>query len=705
MVAAAIAALLAPVGSWIAAASTPLDWSGVHKVPLALSAATDLRIEPVTRTLVVQSMDSYVLYRSDGSLIGALPPEIRASKSKLAIGGGGIYALGSTDILAVDPGTAQVSVAAPLPAGLLAGAFHFVGGSRFHFQGYVPGSGNALLQFDSATGEVRSTALITERPYVGPVAGSTDGRWIAGYSNLWDGSTFPPTWVTSFSPWPIGPLDDSHLLAVETHGRPTEYHLPDGAPGLMYQTPGPVIHAAAGADPGGSIVVYGSRIYERELWFFGRGDATLRRTIPVPRDVNVTRLVTVGSTAWVLSGTDGGVRTIAIIDVPGPSPLRNAGEYHSLEPFRVFDSRTGTGGLAGPLGPADSRTVQVAGAGPIPTGGVVAVVVNVTITEPTEGTYLTVYPSGDPVPYVSNLNVPAGVTRANLAVVRVGHDGSVVVRNAAGWAHAVLDVQGWFSDLDGPDGARFRPITPKRVLDGRYAGPGFLAAGQAGYVDLNGTCDGADGVVLNVTAIAATDPTYVSVFPGGGPIPHVSNINVPARSVVPNLVFARIGGGTRVGLFNAAGTTYVIADALGCFDSRSLNEAGRFVPVAQPYRAFDTRRFGAALGPSTYLSASLAGVPDSSPLIPTPAGGGAAILLNLTVTEPTEASVVAAYSSDLGDRPPQTSNLNFNAGDTVANLTVTPIGQDGRINVANAVGTTHLVGDVAGWFTSEHLSV
>ena len=74
-----------------------------------------------------------------------------------------------------------------------------------------------------------------------------------------------------------------------------------------------------------------------------------------------------------------------------------------------------------------------------------AVVVNVTVTQPTSPGYLTVYPNGAARPLASNLNFSAGQTVPNLVVAKVGADGKVAVYNNAGSTHVILDVVGWYS--------------------------------------------------------------------------------------------------------------------------------------------------------------------------------------------------------------------------------------------------------------------
>jgi hypothetical protein len=71
-------------------------------------------------------------------------------------------------------------------------------------------------------------------------------------------------------------------------------------------------------------------------------------------------------------------------------------------------------------------------------------VLNVTVTNPTVGSYLTLWPSGSTVPLASDLNFTRGQTVANLVVTRVGADGKVDLFNPAGSVDVVIDVVGWY---------------------------------------------------------------------------------------------------------------------------------------------------------------------------------------------------------------------------------------------------------------------
>ncbi len=111
-------------------------------------------------------------------------------------------------------------------------------------------------------------------------------------------------------------------------------------------------------------------------------------------------------------------------------------------PTRAVDTRSGLGGTG--LSAGVVRTVKVTGVGTIPSSGVRAVVVNVTMTRPTATGHLTVWPAGGPPPTASILNVTRGVTVANAFVVGVDPQGRLSLVSSAGTADVIVDVLGWF---------------------------------------------------------------------------------------------------------------------------------------------------------------------------------------------------------------------------------------------------------------------
>ena len=183
-------------------------------------------------------------------------------------------------------------------------------------------------------------------------------------------------------------------------------------------------------------------------------------------DLTVTRLGANGRVA--LTNSSPGT-TQLIADVAGywlsgtPSA---AGSFATTTPTRLLDTRTGLGGTR--PGSRGTTHLSVLGRGGVPSTGVAAVTVTLTVTEPAANGYVTAYPDGGARPTASNVNFAAGRTVADLAVVRVGANGRIALFNGAyGAVQIVVDVVGYTrSGVPSAAGA-LNALAPARLLDSR----------------------------------------------------------------------------------------------------------------------------------------------------------------------------------------------------------------------------------------------
>lgn len=267
--------------------------------------------------------------------------------------------------------------------------------------------------------------------------------------------------------------------------------------------------------------------------------------------------------------------THVVVDVVGyyaPGPV--GGRHTGVTPTRILDSRaTSTvGPFATPWGPGESRRLTVVGGSAAVPATAVAVVLNLTAVLPTATTHLTLWPTGSTMPTASNLNLPAGDVRANLAVVKVGTEGRISIANSSGSTDLIADLVGYYAP--GPSGARFHAMAPTRVLDSRPEstvgsvdlpwGPretrSFMVLGPLGV----GLPTNATATVLNVTGVRPTATTHLTVWSGAEAVPVASNLNLPPGSVRPNLAMVQMGS-YAVSVYNSSGQTDVVADLVGWF--------------------------------------------------------------------------------------------------------------------------------------------
>ena len=75
-----------------------------------------------------------------------------------------------------------------------------------------------------------------------------------------------------------------------------------------------------------------------------------------------------------------------------------------------------------------------------------------------------------------------------------------------------------------------------------------------------------------------------------------------------------------------------------------------------------------------------------------------AVAVNVTITEPTASGYVTLWPA--GATMPTASNVNFVAGQTVANMVTVGLGAGGQVDLFNFDGDSPVLVDVTGWYTS-----
>jgi SpoIID/LytB domain protein len=388
-----------------------------------------------------------------------------------------------------------------------------------------------------------------------------------------------------------------------------------------------------------------------------------------------------------------------------------AGEYNPLVPARILDSRAGQPAADdySNAWPANTtRAVQVAGRGGVPTGAS-AVALNVTAANATATSgYLTVFPSDMASPPIaSNINFQRGRVVPNLVLVKLAGDGAIKIFNSPGGSTDVIaDVVGYFgNDAQSTDG-RLVPLSPARVLDSR---PGEAAtdewnnpwpadtARSVVIAGKGGVPVDATAVALNVTVTNTNANSYLTAWPTGASRPVASNLNWVPGQTVPNRVIVKLGNAGSVSLYNAVGTTDVIADVVGYFTSGTApsSTSGIFHPIA-PARLLDSRPGETAPDPYTspWPANFQRGVPVAN-LVGIP-GALSGVVLNVTVVNTKAHGYLTLFPTG---SPPHVSDVNFAPGLTIANLAIAKVHTDGTLQIYNAPGgTTDVIADATGYF-------
>lgn len=291
------------------------------------------------------------------------------------------------------------------------------------------------------------------------------------------------------------------------------------------------------------------------------------------------------------------VLTALVLVAPDPPPAEalpggdGPTTFQPLEPSRLFDTRSGLGGVpARRRAAGETLTFAVAGTGGVPATGARAVALNVTVTGPLASGFVTVHPCSPTRPLVSNLNHTASQTVANAVIAPVSATGTVCFYTEAA-THLVVDVNGWFPD----DTNGFTTLAPSRLFDTRSGlggvpvqrvpSSGTLAFDVRGRNGLPPS--GIAAVALNVTATGATEAGFVTVHPCGETRPLVSNLNYLPGQASANSVVVRVPASGSV-CFYAERAVHLVADVHAWFAP-----GGALTPVS-PSRLVDTREAAAA---------------------------------------------------------------------------------------------------------------
>ena len=238
-----------------------------------------------------------------------------------------------------------------------------------------------------------------------------------------------------------------------------------------------------------------------------------------------------------------------------------------LKPERLLDTRSGD--KVGEIdGTGAAYVLQVGGEKGVPSSGVGAVALNVTVVDGEAGDYggyVTVYPCGTR-PDASNLNFTSGQTIPNAVIAPVSSSGEVCFY-VYGKAHLLADVSGYFSS------GFSSLLKPERLLDtrsgdkvGEIDGTGAAYSLQVGG-EKGVPSSGVGAVALNVTVVdgeAGDYGGYVTVYPCGTR-PDASNLNFTSGQTIPNSVIAPVSAAGKV-CFYVYGKAHLLADVSGYFN-------------------------------------------------------------------------------------------------------------------------------------------
>jgi len=237
------------------------------------------------------------------------------------------------------------------------------------------------------------------------------------------------------------------------------------------------------------------------------------------------------------------------------------------------------------------------------------------------------------------------------------------------------------------DGSLFTGVRPERVLDTRSG----LGLPQAGPVQPRGTVTldltgqvpvGTWAVALNLTGVAPTSSSFVTVWPAEDVRPDASSLNLRANEIRSNAVTVALGPSRQLNLYNHNGSINLVADLAGHY----APDGQTYYNTRSPQRLLDTRAGRGAIPAGGTITVDTSAALGSS--------GAKAVTVNLTVVNPTASTYLTAYPT--GTTRPNASSINVARNTITANQVTVAVGPDRDIRLYNNSGSAHVIVDLVG---------
>ena len=268
-----------------------------------------------------------------------------------------------------------------------------------------------------------------------------------------------------------------------------------------------------------------------------------------------------------------------------------------LAPCRVADTRNANGPFGGPyIAGHTSRDFAITSSSCSVPASAAAYSLNLTVVPQTGFlAYVSIWPTGQPQPFVSTLNSTDGRIKANAAIVPAGSNGAVSVYVTDN-TDVILDINGYFVvAAANPSALAFFPLTPCRVADtrdfsGPLGGPSLVGNQGRSLPILSSSCQipaTAQAYSLNLTSVPKGYLGFLTIWPTGMSNPWVSTLNATTGNITANAAIVPAGNGGAIDVFVQNDSDLVI-DVNGYFASSSSFNDLSFFPVT-PCRVTDTR--------------------------------------------------------------------------------------------------------------------
>src|SRR5712691_4295617 len=234
-------------------------------------------------------------------------------------------------------------------------------------------------------------------------------------------------------------------------------------------------------------------------------------------------------------------------------------------------------------------------------------------------------------------------------------------------------------------------VASPAALFSSLSGYGYGVCGY-GYNAFSGTAtvtglSPTSGTTAGGTVVFITGSGYCnsvsSVKFGTSP---AQSINVLADTLIQAVSPAHTAGAVDVTVTNGAGTSATSSADLYTF----VAPAPTVYTALSPQRILDTRTNSGTLGPGGSVNLSIGGI-----FVP---ANATSVVLNVTAVDESTAGYFTLFPT--GGTAPLASNLNWVAGETVANLVSVGLSSGGDVTIFNSLGSADAVVDLQGYFAA-----
>jgi hypothetical protein len=324
-----------------------------------------------------------------------------------------------------------------------------------------------------------------------------------------------------------------------------------------------------------------------------------------------------------------------------PPPSNTPSRFVAFGPARQFDTRNGSQGGRHPGGFA-TRVYAL----PDVPASATAATLNVTVSGPAGGGYLSVFPCGT-TPATSTLNYQTDRGAVpNQTTVAVSEAKVCILSQYA--SDIIVDLAGWWT----PTGEAQFVAGQQRLWDTRSQGGG--QAGSVLTVDLDALAVAVPGVVgvsVNVTSTGAQTGGYLTAYDCAMTRPEASNVNYDVGITTANHATVALRSAAKKLCVYSSNRTQIVVDLTGWWVSGGT---ATMTTLGTPDRRFDSRQSGSASGRLVPTQ----GVQVHPPLART-------LFVNATVDGASAGGYLAIYPCAAGWQG--TSTVNYRPGVPIAN--------------------------------------